>query len=90
MGDFNVKPNDVTVENFCQIYGCENIAKDKKCFKNPINPTCINLMIINRPKPFQKSEVIETGLSDFKGKGNERVIEYEGNESVLQTNTESH
>ena len=53
------------MKNFCQIYGCTNIVKDKTYFKNPINPTCIDLIITNRPKSFQKSEVIETGLSDF-------------------------
>ena len=65
MGDFNVEPNDANMKNFCQIYGCKSIVKDKTCFKNPINPTCIELIITNRPKSFQESEVIETGLSDF-------------------------
>ena len=65
LGDFNTEPNDATMKNFCQIYGCKNIVKDKTCFKNPINPTCIDLIITNRPKSFQESEVIETGLSDF-------------------------
>ena len=67
MDDFNVQPNDATMKNFCQIYGCKKniyIAKDKTCFKNPINPTCIDLMITNRPKSFQGSAVIKTGLSD--------------------------
>ena len=53
------------MKDFCQIYGCKNIVKDKTCFKNPINSTCIGLIITNRPKSFQESEVIETGLSDF-------------------------
>ena len=52
MGDFNVEPNDANMENFSQIYGCENIVKDKTCFKNPIKPTCIALIITNRPKSF--------------------------------------
>ena len=65
MGDFNVEPNDANMKDFCQIYGCRNIVKDKTCFKNPINPTCIDLIITNRPKSFQESEVIETRLSDF-------------------------
>ena len=43
-----------------KIYGCKNIAKDKTCFKNPINPTCIDLIITNRPKSFQESEVNQT------------------------------
>ena len=48
-----------------QNYGCKNILKDKTCFKNPTNPTCIDLIITNRPKSIQDSETIETGLSDF-------------------------
>ena len=65
MGHFNVKLKDATMKNFCQIYGCKNIVKDKTCFKNPRNPTCIDMIITNRPKSFQESEVVETGLSDF-------------------------
>ena len=66
MGDFNVEPNDATMKNFCQIYGCKHIVKCKTYFKNPINnPTCIDSIITNRPKSLQESEVIETGLSDF-------------------------
>ena len=65
MGDFNVELNDATMKNFCQIYGYKNIVKDKTFFKNLINPTCIDLIIANRPKSFQESEVIETGLCDF-------------------------
>ena len=45
---------------FCQMYGCKNIVKDKNCFQNPINPTCIDLIVTNK-----ESEVIETGLSSF-------------------------
>ena len=65
MGDFDVEPNDANMKDFCQMYGCKNIVKDKTCFKNPINQTCIDLIVTNRPKSFQDSEVIETGLSDF-------------------------
>ena len=65
MGDFNVEPNDANMKDFCQIYGCKNIVKGKTCFKNPINPTYIDLIITNRPKSFPESEVIETRLSNF-------------------------
>ena len=54
MGDFNVEPNDATMKNFCQIYDCKNIVKDNTCFKSPINPNCIDLIITNRPKSFQE------------------------------------
>ena len=43
----------------------KNLIKDKTCFKNPNKPTCIDLIITNRPKSVQNSMVIETGLSDF-------------------------
>ena len=69
MGDFNVEPNGANMKNVCQIYGCKNIVKDKTCFKNPINPTCIDLIVTSRPKYFQESEVIETGLSNFHKMG---------------------
>ena len=65
MGDFNIEPHNATMRNFFQIYGCKNIVKDKTSVKNPINPICIDLIITNRPKSFQESEVIETGLSAF-------------------------
>ena len=51
-----------------QIYGCKNIVKDNTCYKNPINGTCIDLIITNRTKSFHKSKVIETGLPDFHKK----------------------
>ena len=52
MGDFNVEPNDATMKNFCQIYDCRNVVKDKICFKNSINPTYIDLVITSRSKSF--------------------------------------
>ena len=65
MDDFDVEPNNATMKNFFQICVCKNIVKDKTCFKNPINPTCIDSIITNRPKSFKGSEVLETGLSAF-------------------------
>ena len=51
-------------ENF-NLMGDINVEPNETCFKNPINPTCIDLITTNRPKSFKESEVIETGLSDF-------------------------
>ena len=65
MGDFNVEPNDATMKDFCQTNGRKNIVEDKTRFKNPINLTCSDLIITNRPKSLQDSDVIKTGLSDF-------------------------
>ena len=35
MRDYNVEPNDATMKNFCQIYGCKNIVKDRPVSKIP-------------------------------------------------------
>ena len=53
------------MSDFCHVYNCQNIIKDKTCFKNPHKPSCIDLFITNRPKSCQNAMVIETGLSDF-------------------------
>ena len=49
MSDFNAEPADTAVSDF----------------KNPSAPSCIDLIITNRPKTFQNFMVIETDLSDF-------------------------
>ena len=33
--------------------------------QNPTNPSCVDLILINRPRSFQNSCTFETGLSDF-------------------------
>ena len=65
IGDFNAEPTEATVSDFCGIYNLKHLIKDKTCFQNRAKPTCIDLIITNRPKCFQDSVVIETGLSDF-------------------------
>ena len=65
LGDFNSEPTESAVRDFCEIYSCKNLIKDNTCFKNPSKPSCIDLIITNRPKSFQNSVTVETGLSDF-------------------------
>ena len=52
LGDFNTEPTDTALSNFCEIYNLKNLIKDKTCFKNPNKPSCIDLIITNRPKCF--------------------------------------
>ena len=50
------------------IYGNLQITKHYKtatCFKNPENPTCIDLILTNKPLGFEDTYVIKTGLSNF-------------------------
>ena len=65
MGDFNAEPNEPAISDFCEISNTKNIIKEKTYFKNPKNPTCIDLILTNRLRSFQDSTVAETGLSDF-------------------------
>ena len=41
------------------------ILGQRYIFKNPQNPSCIDLILTNRHNSFQNSIAIETGLSDF-------------------------
>ena len=43
----------------------KNLIKDAPCYKNPENPSHIDLILKNSANSFQNSRVIETGLSDF-------------------------
>ena len=65
LGDFNVSIDDPHMDFFCETYRLKSIIKDATCFKNPENPSCIDLILTNSPYSFQNSCVIETGLSDF-------------------------
>ena len=65
LGNLNAEPKEQPVKDFFQVYNCKNIIRENICFKNPENPSCIDLFITNRPACFQGSTTIETGLSDF-------------------------
>ena len=63
--DFIAQTSDTSVKDFCNIYSFKHLIKEPTCYKNPINPKCIDLMLNNRQRSFQNSCVIDTELSDF-------------------------
>ena len=65
LGDFNSEMSEDAMVDFCGIYNFINIVNKPTCYKNPNNPSCIDLILTNRQKSFQDTRVIETGLSDF-------------------------
>ena len=65
IGDFNVSPEDLHMETFCEFYGLKSLINVPTCHKNPPNPSCIDLILTNSHLSFQSSSVIETKLSDF-------------------------
>ena len=65
LGDLKSEPAESAVRDFSEIYSCKNLIKNNTCFKNPLKPSCTDLIITNRPKSFQNSVTVETDLSDF-------------------------
>ena len=53
------------MNDFCNVYNLSNLVKEPTCFKNPDNPSCIDLFLTNSQKCFQSTMVMETGISDF-------------------------
>ena len=53
------------MKSFCQIYNFKNLIDKPTCYKNPTNPSCVDLNLTNRPRSFQNSCTFETGLSGF-------------------------
>ena len=50
---------------FLNNYSAKNSVKGKTCFKSLSNPSCIDLFITNKPRSFQNTQTINTGISDF-------------------------
>ena len=65
LGDFNACVDDEALQTFCKSYSFNSLIKQPTCFKNPKNPSCIDLILTSKPRSFQTKCVIETGLSDF-------------------------
>ena len=65
LDDFNVGIEEQHMKAFCDNYNLTSLIKQPTCYKNPKNPTCIDLILSNTPRNFQSTCVIETGLSDF-------------------------
>ena len=64
LGDFNSEMKETTMIDFCKTYNLSNLIKEPTCFKNPHNPSTIDLILTNRLRMFLNSTTIETRLSD--------------------------
>ena len=64
LGDFNSSMKEKVMQEFCEIYDLENLIKVPTCYKNPSNPSSIDVMLTNKKSSFQNSMTLETGLSD--------------------------
>ena len=48
------------------IINLKNLNNVPTCHENPLKPSCIDLFLTNCSRSFQDTQVIETGLSDFR------------------------
>ena len=53
VGDFNTKVTQTSMKVFCDSYEFKNLIKDVTCYKNPENPSSIDLILTNNPNSFQ-------------------------------------
>ena len=65
LDDFNVEPEEAKMSEFLNMSSLKNLVPQKSCFKNPENPSCVDLILTNCSRSFQNTDVFETGLSDF-------------------------
>ena len=66
LGDFNLGIEEQHMKAFCDNYNLTSLIKQPTCYKNPSNPTCVDLILSNTPRSFQSTCVIQTGVSDFQ------------------------
>ena len=64
-GDFNIEEQETILSDFLFEYNAKNLVKEKTCFKNLDNPSCVDLFITNSFRSFKNTTTISTGLSDF-------------------------
>ena len=65
-GDFNAEEGkNEYLDDFIDAFHAKNLVKEPTCFKNPLNPSSIDLFITNSYGSFQKTTTVSTGLSDF-------------------------
>ena len=65
MVDFNGYISERTLTTFFILCKFKNLVKESTCYKNPNNPSCIDLFLTNCARNFHNTCIFETGLSDF-------------------------
>ena len=66
-GDFNIdalNDDDGALGDFLDEFHAKNLVKEPTCYKNPLNPSCLDLYITNSYRSFQGTTTVATGLSD--------------------------
>ena len=59
LGDFNAVDSDLSLTDFCELYSLKNLITEPTCYKNPNNPSLVDIILTNRRSNFQDSKTIE-------------------------------
>ena len=65
MGDINTTETDEKLAEFLEDRELSNLVHFPTCFMSEANPSTIDLIITNKPKSFQNTIGVSTGISDF-------------------------
>ena len=65
VGDFNDEESEPCLTQFLYKYNAKKILKENTCFKNTLNPSCIDFFITNSPLSFQNIIAVSNVLYDF-------------------------
>ena len=63
--DLNSEVSENCLNDFCNVNSLKTLNRGPTCFKNPNNPSWIELFLTNRQQCFQQTCSGETGISDF-------------------------
>ena len=64
VGDFNAQEGEECLDTFLYQHKLTNLVKEHTCYKNPENPSSIDLILTNTPNSFYKTCAFSIGLSD--------------------------
>ena len=53
LGDFNSEMHEYAMKEFTEMFNLNNLVKDPTRFKNPLNPSLIELILTNRSRSFK-------------------------------------
>ena len=65
VGDFNAEESEPRLSQFLYEYNAKGIVKENACFKNALNPSCIDLFMTNSPLSLQNTIAVSKALFDF-------------------------
>ena len=65
LDDFNAHIETIRLRHFCKWYSLTTLMNKPICYKNPMYPSWIDLILANSTKHFQNSNVFQIGVSNY-------------------------